>query len=147
MVGTALSSVFATQSCGDIRCLTSMPDVDASCWSVSSGIRTVAGKVALEGQISRAALEASLSRGHRASGDMIPWTLSQQYQDGQFASLSGARIVRIATHYDVQKVMGPESYWWRLERRVRFSWGLASGAMDVDDEPGAFGFLESLSVL
>lgn len=61
-------------------------------------------QVALEGQISRASLEASLSRGHRASGDLIPWSLSQQYQDGQFAGLSGARIVRIATHTDVQKV-------------------------------------------
>ncbi|CAN0413976.1 unnamed protein product, partial [Hapterophycus canaliculatus] len=47
---------------------------------------------------------ASLSRGHRASGDLIPWSLSQQYQDGQFAGLSGARIVRIATHTDVQKM-------------------------------------------
>lgn len=45
-----------------------------------------------------------MSRGHRASGDLIPWSLSQQYQDGQFAGLSGARIVRIATHTDVQKV-------------------------------------------
>ena len=61
-------------------------------------------QVALEGQISRASLEASMTRGHRASGDLIPWSLSQQYQDGQFASLSGARIVRIATHTDVQKV-------------------------------------------
>ncbi|CAM9579055.1 unnamed protein product [Scytosiphon promiscuus] len=60
--------------------------------------------VALEGQISRASLEASLSRGHRASGDLIPWSLSQQYQDGQFAGLSGARVVRIATHTDVQKM-------------------------------------------
>lgn len=45
-----------------------------------------------------------MSRGHRASGDLIPWSLSQQYQDGQFAGLSGARIVRIATHTDVQKM-------------------------------------------
>lgn len=45
-----------------------------------------------------------MSRGHRASGDLIPWSLSQQFQDGQFAGLSGARIVRIATHTDVQKV-------------------------------------------
>ncbi|CAN0188837.1 unnamed protein product, partial [Discosporangium mesarthrocarpum] len=61
-------------------------------------------QVALEGNISRSALEVSLSRGHRASGDLIPWTLSQQYQDGQFASLSGARVVRVATHSDVQRV-------------------------------------------
>merc|ERR1719370_2896905 len=44
----------------------------------------------------------SLSRGKRADGDMIPWTVSQQFQDPQFAALSGARIVRIATHPDYQ---------------------------------------------
>ena len=31
-------------------------------------------------------------------GDMIPWTISQQFNDNEFATLSGARIVRIATH-------------------------------------------------
>ena len=52
-----------------------------------------------------------MSRGHRASGDLIPWSLSQQYQDGQFAGLSGARIVRIATHTDVQKVRLSFAFW------------------------------------
>lgn len=33
-----------------------------------------------------------------ALGDLIPWTIAQQYNDSEFASLSGARIVRIATH-------------------------------------------------
>lgn len=32
---------------------------------------------------------------------MIPWTISQQYQDTDFPSLSGARIVRIAVHPDL----------------------------------------------
>ncbi|GJC84183.1 RNA cytidine acetyltransferase [Colletotrichum liriopes] len=40
----------------------------------------------------------SLSRGQRPSGDLIPWLVSQQYQDDEFASLSGARVVRIATN-------------------------------------------------
>ena len=35
---------------------------------------------------------------------MIPWTVSTQYNDSEFATLSGARIVRIATHPDVQKM-------------------------------------------
>jgi tRNA(Met) C34 N-acetyltransferase TmcA len=35
---------------------------------------------------------------------MIPWTISQQFNDNEFATLSGARIVRIATHPDVQKM-------------------------------------------
>ena len=46
----------------------------------------------------------SLSRGKRASGDMIPWTVSQQFNDHEFGNLSGARVVRIATHPDFQKV-------------------------------------------
>ena len=46
----------------------------------------------------------SLSRGKRASGDLIPWTVSQQFNDYDFAGLSGGRIVRIATHPDFQGV-------------------------------------------
>ncbi len=61
-------------------------------------------QVALEGRISQASVQASLARGHRASGDLIPWTMSQQFQDSEFAKLSGARIVRIATHPDAQRM-------------------------------------------
>ncbi|KAI9755407.1 MAG: N-acetyltransferase 10 [Lichina confinis] len=57
-------------------------------------------QVALEGQISRESVLNSLSRGHRAGGDLIPWLVSQQFQDENFAGLSGARIVRIATNPD-----------------------------------------------
>ncbi|KAA8492217.1 RNA cytidine acetyltransferase [Porphyridium purpureum] len=64
----------------------------------------VAIQVCLEGNISEDAAAAVTSRGHRASGDLIPWTLGQQYQDSHFTSLNGARIVRIATHPDVQKL-------------------------------------------
>ncbi|KAL8822639.1 MAG: hypothetical protein Q9191_006624, partial [Dirinaria sp. TL-2023a] len=55
-------------------------------------------QVALEGQISRQSVLNSLSRGQRAGGDLIPWLVSQQFQDEDFASLSGVRIVRIATN-------------------------------------------------
>lgn len=61
-------------------------------------------QVCLEGRISSKSAKTSMSRGHRASGDLIPWTLSQQYQDSDFATLSGARILRVATHPDVQKM-------------------------------------------
>ncbi|CAM9646398.1 unnamed protein product [Phaeothamnion confervicola] len=61
-------------------------------------------QVALEGEISRASVQASMARGNRASGDLIPWTLSQQFNDTSFPQLSGARVVRIATHPDVQKM-------------------------------------------
>jgi N-acetyltransferase 10 len=59
-------------------------------------------QVALEGKISRKAVEAQLARGHRSAGDLIPWTISQQFGDSKFAQLSGARIVRIAVHPAVQ---------------------------------------------
>ena len=57
-------------------------------------------QVTLEGKISKGALNASMSRGKRLDGDLIPWVVTQQYQDDEFASLSGARIVRVATHPD-----------------------------------------------
>ncbi|KAL8416408.1 hypothetical protein RB596_006822 [Gaeumannomyces avenae] len=57
-------------------------------------------QVALEGKISRQSILNSLSRGQRAAGDLIPWLVSQQFQDEEFASLSGARVVRIATNPD-----------------------------------------------
>ncbi|OTF81490.1 N-acetyltransferase-like protein [Euroglyphus maynei] len=60
--------------------------------------------VCLEGQICKDSIMASLSRGQRASGDLIPWTISQQFQDSHFASLSGVRIVRIATDPNHQKM-------------------------------------------
>jgi len=55
-------------------------------------------QVSLEGRISRQSVLNSLSRGQRAGGDLIPWLVSQQFQDEDFAGLSGARIVRIATN-------------------------------------------------
>lgn len=57
-------------------------------------------QVALEGQISRESVMNALSRGQRAGGDLIPWLVSQQFQDSDFAGLSGARVVRIATNPD-----------------------------------------------
>lgn len=61
-------------------------------------------QVALEGNISRQSVLDNLSRGKLAGGDLIPWTISQQYQDEDFAGLSGARVVRIAVHPDYSKM-------------------------------------------
>ncbi|XP_064399699.1 RNA cytidine acetyltransferase-like [Halichondria panicea] len=61
-------------------------------------------QVCLEGSISRGSVMSSLARGKRASGDLIPWTISQQFSDADFAGLSGARVVRIATHADFQSM-------------------------------------------
>ena len=55
-------------------------------------------QVALEGQISKQSVINNLNRGQRAGGDLIPWLVSQQFQDEEFAGLSGARVVRIATN-------------------------------------------------
>ncbi|OBZ68966.1 hypothetical protein A0H81_11153 [Grifola frondosa] len=57
-------------------------------------------QVALEGNISKQVIMDGLARGFRAGGDMIPWLISQQFQESKFAMLSGARVVRIATHPD-----------------------------------------------
>lgn len=59
-------------------------------------------QVAFEGKISQKIVHSELARGSTPSGDLIPWTLSQQYNDGEFPRLSGARIVRIATNPDAQ---------------------------------------------
>jgi N-acetyltransferase 10 len=61
-------------------------------------------QVCMEGLISRDSIMKGLSRGKRAAGDLIPWTMSQQFQDDNFPSLSGARIIRIATHPDYQRM-------------------------------------------
>lgn len=55
-------------------------------------------QVCLEGEISRDSVMDNLQRGKRAHGDLIPWTISQQFQDNDFPNLLGARIVRIATN-------------------------------------------------
>lgn len=92
-------------------------------------------QVALEGKISRRAVEAQLARGHRSAGDLIPWTLAQQFGDATFAQLSGARVVRVAVHPAVQGM----GYGTRaVELLYRFYNGemisLANGPDDRDGE-------------
>lgn len=59
-------------------------------------------QVCLEGEISQQSMLNSLSRGKKASGDLIPWTISEQFQDPEFGSLSGGRVIRIAVNPDYQ---------------------------------------------
>lgn len=61
-------------------------------------------QVALEGNINKNAIMDGLSRGVRSGGDMIPWLITQQFQENKFGLLSGARVVRIATHPDYAHV-------------------------------------------
>lgn len=58
-------------------------------------------QVCLEGQITKDSVLKSLSDGYQPSGDQIPWKISEQFQNSDFPSLSGARIVRIAVHPNV----------------------------------------------
>ncbi|EPS58355.1 hypothetical protein M569_16459, partial [Genlisea aurea] len=55
-------------------------------------------QVSFEGEISRKSVMKSISAGHQPFGDQIPWKFCEQFNDTVFPSLSGARIVRIATH-------------------------------------------------
>ena len=57
----------------------------------------VAIQIAVEGRIGGRA-EVLSKAGLRPNGDMIPWTLSQQFSDTDFGRLNGIRIVRIAVH-------------------------------------------------
>lgn len=99
-------------------------------------------QVCMEGEISRQSIMNSLSRGKKASGDLIPWTISEQvgdgavhcvflvprvpscvpsvgflspvqFQDPDFGGLSGGRVIRIAVHPDYQGVnQGLGPVWW-----------------------------------
>ncbi|XP_057795187.1 RNA cytidine acetyltransferase 1-like [Salvia miltiorrhiza] len=55
-------------------------------------------QICFEGQISRKSALRRLSGGHPPHGDQIPWKFCEEFRDTVFPSLSGARIVRIATH-------------------------------------------------
>ncbi|GFT50430.1 RNA cytidine acetyltransferase [Nephila pilipes] len=61
-------------------------------------------QVCLEGKICAEDHQFEYNHGSRTSGDLIPWILSQQFQDYNFTSLSGARIIRIATHPNYQSM-------------------------------------------
>ena len=61
-------------------------------------------QVCFEGKLNQASVKKSLIRGKAPSGDMIPWVLSQQFQDTDFSALNGARIVRIATHPELLRM-------------------------------------------
>ena len=61
-------------------------------------------QVCLEGEISKKSVQEGLRSGIAPSGDMIPWNMARQYQEDNFPSKSGARIVRIATHPNYQSM-------------------------------------------
>eukprot|EP00928_Gymnodinium_smaydae_P038712 TRINITY_DN26640_c0_g1_i1.p1 TRINITY_DN26640_c0_g1~~TRINITY_DN26640_c0_g1_i1.p1 ORF type:complete len:1041 (-),score=246.90 TRINITY_DN26640_c0_g1_i1:44-3166(-) len=75
-----------------------LPPVDASSGQAELPEVLVAIQICMEGALSQEFVKSSLRRGVRPSGDLIPWTLAQHFLHDGFAQLSGARIVRIATH-------------------------------------------------
>ncbi|CAA6672821.1 unnamed protein product [Spirodela intermedia] len=61
-------------------------------------------QVCLEGQISRNSVYKSRSDNMYPSGDQLVWTFEKQFQNDDFPTLSGARIVRIAVHPSAMKL-------------------------------------------
>ena len=57
-----------------------------------------------EGGIGKDIVANNSKRGYKPSGDLIPWTISENYQDNEFPNLLGVRIVRIATHPDAMRM-------------------------------------------
>jgi N-acetyltransferase 10 len=95
-----------------------LPDVLAVC------------QVALEGAISAKSARASLARGELPQGDLLPWTIAQQFQDADFPRLSGARVVRLATHPE----LGRAGYGSRVLELLRRHY--QGDLRDLDEEEG-----------
>lgn len=95
-------------------------------------------QVCLEGNISRETVQRELQKGARSAGDLIPWIVARQFLDSDFSQLSGARIVRIATHPDVQG-MGYGRRTLQLlrqyfEGKIEFTGEEEDDPMDEDDD-------------
>lgn len=102
----------------------------------SSGLPEILAvvQVALEGSLSRQVILNSFARGKREAGDLIPWTVSQQFQEDEFASLSGARVVRIAVHPEMQG-MGYGSRALQLLERFYKGELVSPNPEDLEDDP------------
>jgi len=61
-------------------------------------------QVCLEGKINKQTVLANLNKGVNPGGDLIPYLVSRQYQESEFAALSGVRVVRIATHPEYKRM-------------------------------------------
>jgi N-acetyltransferase 10 len=61
-------------------------------------------QVCEEGSVSKNVILNNNKRGFKPAGDLIPWTISDFYQDNEFPNLNGIRIVRIATHPECSRM-------------------------------------------
>ena len=57
-----------------------------------------------EGGIGKDIVMNNSKRGYKPSGDLIPWTVAENYQDNEFPNMIGIRIVRISTHPDALRM-------------------------------------------
>lgn len=88
-------------------------------------------QVCLEGRLDSDKIENGLESGKRAAGDLLPWTVSQQFMDKQFGTLCGGRIVRVAVHPDYQSM----GYGSRAVQLIeQYYLGLAT-SLDEEDKP------------
>ena len=94
-------------------------------------------QTSLEGKLSRKTIQAQLARGHRSAGDLIPWTMSQQFGDGNFAQLSGARVVRVAVHPAVQGMGYGSRAMELLFRYYNGEMVSLSGGADEEEDDGS----------
>jgi len=60
-------------------------------------------QVCIEGGLSQKLIGSHQSQRSRY-GDLIPWTLLQQFGEQEFSQMSGVRVVRVATHPAYQRV-------------------------------------------
>ncbi|XP_021758990.1 RNA cytidine acetyltransferase 1-like [Chenopodium quinoa] len=88
-------------------------------------------QVCLEGQISLKSALRSLSDGRSPHGDQIPWKFCEQFRETVFPSLSGARIVRIATHPSAMR-LGYGSV--AVELLARYFEGQLTSTSEADDD-------------
>ena len=61
-------------------------------------------QVCEEGGISKDVILTNNNRGLKPSGDLIPWTISEHFQDQEFAKMTSIRVVRIACHPECQRM-------------------------------------------
>ena len=56
----------------------------------------------MEGGVSASVCERVYTHGERPPGDLVPWTLVNQFRDPSLAQHVGARVIRIAAHPNYQ---------------------------------------------
>lgn len=79
-----------------------LPPVDARTTKMPDPLCVI--QVCEEGGMPEGQMEQSLAEGSRSSGDLVPFTVSQAFQDPGFSRVNGVRVVRIAVSPDFQRM-------------------------------------------